>query len=142
MSYRHILIHLQFDEVREKRYNKVISGQKKSLAETEAKIRRYIKLTRECVRRLTDMSKKRAEEMQNHPEGVAQMDAKMKCVLAIYFRCVRKLYKALRQRAISEAKKDFYEAKLDPEWNYSDKYASRKSFYLSPIQEEEEEEGL
>ena len=68
------------------------------------------------------------------------MDAQVDCILVMYFQFVRKLYKAKREKAVCEVKKDFYEAKLNPEWSYSEKYASRRSSYLNPIQEEEEEE--
>ena len=67
------------------------------------------------------------------------VDARLKILQKIRSLIVAVLYKYLRNRATNQAKCDFYEAKLDPEWSYASKYASQKSSYLSPIQEEDEE---
>ena len=135
-------LYMQYDEARKRRYEKVVKDAKKSLAESEAKVKRYVKLVRDFIQRIKLLSKAKSLEESKNPNSVhiAHFDAKIDCVLKMYFRCVRRLYKVIRQRAVLQAKKDFYEAKLDPEWSYTDKYASRPSFYLSPIQEEEEAE--
>ena len=95
-----------------------------------------------CIRHIKLLSEAKLQEESKNPNSVhiAHFDAKIDCVLKMYFRCVRRLYKVIRQRAVLLAKKDFYEAKLNPEWSYTDKYASHLSFYLSSIQEEEDEE--
>ena len=118
----------------------MIDDLNQSIAEADANVCKFTKLTRECVRRVRDLGTLRPLEQRFNPKGVVYIDAQVDCILIMYFQFVRKLYKAKKERAVCEAKKDFYEAKLNPEWSYTDKYASRKSYYLSPIQEEEEEE--
>lgn len=130
----------QFDEIRERRYKKVIVELKRSLAETDAIVQKYRKLNRECVHKIKDLSTLRPLEERFNPKGVVYVDAQVDCVLVMYFHFVKKLYKAKREKALCEAKIDRYEAKLNPKWNHSDKYSTHKSSYLSPIQEEEEEE--
>ena len=116
----------------------MIDDLKQSIIEADANVRKYTKLTCECVRRIKDLGTLRPLEQRYNPKGVIYVDAQVDCILVMYFQFVRKLYKAKREMAVYEAKKDFYESKLNLEWSYANKYASQKSSYLSPIQEEEE----
>ena len=131
---------MQYHEARERRYKHVIEELQKPLAETEEIIELSLMSMHECVRQVTELFSVRPIYQQFNPLGAECVDTRIEFLLKIHSVCVKKLHKAMGQRATCQARSDFYEAKLNPEWSYADKYSSEKSLYLSPIQEEEEED--
>ena len=79
-----------------------------------------------------------------HSTGNAQREAQLRASIEkltkCYSRYERKLYRMKAERAISEAKVDLFLTKLSPKLKYTDIYANKKSFYLSPIPEESDAE--
>ena len=68
----------------------------------------------------------------------SKLNVSIKKLHKAYRKHERRLYKARAERAVCEANVDRYLTKLYPAVGYTDIYARRQSFYLSPIPEESE----
>ena len=71
-------------------------------------------------------------------QKASKLNVSIKKLHKAYRKHKRRLYKARAERAICVANVDRYLTKLYPAVRYTDIYARRQSFYLSPIPEESE----
>lgn len=84
--------------------------------------------------------KARALLSSHDPLRKAELNVSIEKLTKSYCRYERKLYRMKAERAVVQAKVDYFLLKLSPKLKYTDIYAKTDSSYLSPIPEESEDE--
>ena len=139
LSDQTVVVPEKIAKLRKERYRVHALSGLKEVSELKEKLR-LLQEQQERRKMLLMALRARALQSTGNAQREAQLNASIKKLTKSYSRYERKLYRMKAERAISEAKVDLFLTKLSPKLKYTDIYANKNSFYLSPIPEESDAE--